>query len=166
VETFGYQVTFRDANARDQAHKYLPQMAHAGLSPELIELTDAWVRTLYGVPLNEWKQSATREALAAMRPLVRELINGMHALGICHRDLHDRNVVIGPGDVPLAIDMEHACDAHPRGPCYDLVGPSSGIPVPLHHARQGGVIAEGIWWGSGDPGGGLTPLGRVFDSDG
>ena len=99
-----------------------------------------------------------------MRPKVVELIKTMHQLGVCHRDLHAGNVVVGPEDRPLAIDVEWAIEVDPAWPCYDLEGPSSLIPTLPEHVAAGGSLAEGVWWGNrGLARWGLTTMGDIFD---
>lgn len=152
---------FRDTNARMQAQRYLRRLERACLTPEIIELTEQGVRTRRGLPLAEWWPTADPEQLSGMRGRLLQLIEAMHTLGVCHRDLHDRNVVIGPGGRPLAIDLELACDLSPGQRCYDLRGPSDQIPVPVQHIRVGGSFRGGVWWGSRDLGG-YRALGEIF----
>ena len=121
-----HRQVFRDENARDQTHRFLPRLATAGLTPEILELTDTRLVTREGVPFHNWWRVADNSSRADMRPLVLELVRSMHALGICHRDLHDRNLVLRREDeTPLVIDLELACDVDPSGACYDLDGPPS-----------------------------------------
>jgi hypothetical protein len=69
----------------------------------------------------------------------------LHASGICHRDAHCENVVLD-GARALLVDFELACDVDPGRPCYDLLGPTSGVPVPWQHEWLG--IRDGVWWDS------------------
>lgn len=158
-----HRQVFRDENARDQTHRFLPRLATAGLTPEILELTDTQLVTREGVPFHNWWRVADNSSRADMRPLVLELVRSMHALGICHRDLHDRNLVLRREDeTPLVIDLELACDVDPSGACYDLDGPTLAIPVPGAHVRVGGAFAAGVWWGSTGLGGYYTALGEIF----
>lgn len=68
--------------------------------------------------------------------------------GIHHRDVHTKNVVMGPDGSPLLIDWETAV-MEPSSVSYDLYGPeASGVPVPKLHQKLG-VAAQ--WWGCGQP---------------
>ena len=154
----------RNHHARAQAHAYLPRLATAGLTPEIVALTNHGVVTRRGQPFREWWPRASAPALAAMRSRVLDLIRKVHALGICHRDLHDGNLILRRADRPLVIDMELACDVDPLGPCYDLLGPTAVVPVPAAHLSVGGAFAQGVWWGSNLRGSGYscTALGEIF----
>lgn len=153
---------FRDDRARAQAHRYLPGLAAAGLSPAILELTETRVVTRRGRPLREWWPRADAAARARMRTRVLRLIEQLHARGICHRDLHDRNLILGAGDQPQVIDVEWACDVDPAAPCYDLCGPASGVPVPATHLSSGAPFARGVCWGNPLAGSGYTSLGEIF----
>jgi len=86
--------------------------------------------------------------LAEMRLRVVALIRSIHRLGVCHRDLHARNLVLDGGH-PLVIDLELACEVDPEGPCYDTHGPCEAIPVPEQHRAVGGEYGvHGVWWDS------------------
>jgi serine/threonine protein kinase len=152
---------FRDENARAQAHRYLPRLAKAGLTPEIVELSDTEVVTKLGQPFRAWWPTADSLALAAVRSRVIELIASVHGLGVCHRDLHDGNLVLDLDGRPLVVDLEWACEVDPSGPCYDLYGPSPKVPVPAAHLQVGGPFAKGVWWGN-QLGSGYTALGDIF----
>jgi hypothetical protein len=100
------------------------------------------------LPFPKWQQNATPAELAEMRLLVIELITSVHAFGICHRDLHQNNLVLDDRR-PLVIDLELACEVDPESPCYDLYGPSDTVPVPEQHVVVGGGYeVHGVWWDS------------------
>ena len=81
-----------------------------------------------------------------LRPLLIDLLQRLHAEGVCHRDLHWENVVI-VGRAPFVIDLEYACDVDPAGPCYDLTGPFAGVPLLPAHAQFEGILGtQGMWW--------------------
>jgi hypothetical protein len=46
----------------------------------------------------------------------------------------------------LLVDFELACFVDPGHPCYDLIGPVSGVEVPTQHVFLG--VVEGFWWDS------------------
>ena len=91
------------------------------------------------------------------------LVRAIHAAGICHRDLHIHNVVIAADGSPLAIDPEHALEVDPQGPCFDVWGPDSGLPVAPAHVQIGGTLAKtGVWWDAPLSSMQVTTLGSVF----
>lgn len=153
---------FRDEHARVQAHRYLPRLASAGLTPEILDLSAMAVATRRGRPFRDWWPRADRTVLAVMRASILDLIESVHALGICHRDLHDGNLILDRDHRPLVIDLEWACDVDPRLPCYDLTGPTLEVPIPDAHRRQVGTpYANGVWWGN-PLGSGYRSLGEIF----
>jgi len=84
----------------------------------------------------------------AWRPAaaLAELLTALHRENIHHRDVHLRNLLIGPGGAPLLIDWETAIDQRARY-SYDLYGPEvSGVPVPAIHT---GLTPQ--WWASAAP---------------
>jgi thiamine kinase-like enzyme len=64
---------------------------------------------------------------------------------MCHRDAHRDNFLVD-GAKALLIDFELACWVDPARPCYDLIGPASGVEVPEQHTFL--RMTEGIWWDS------------------
>ena len=156
---------FRNEHERQQGKRFYPRLAEAGLAPKVIDLTDEGVQTRRGLDLREWLPTTNAEVLSLLRPRALALIDGMHRLGVCHRDLHAGNVVIVPGDQLLAIDMDWATEVDPKWPCYDLEGPSSLIPIPQGHHDAGGELLRGVWWGNRDLARwGLITMGDIFDS--
>ena len=85
--------------------------------------------------LGELRRNGMLQIEQLRRRLI-ELIRAVHALGICHRDLHDGDIVLD-GDRPLVIDVDLACDVDQHWPCYDVYGPSDLIPVPKAHLEVG-----------------------------
>lgn len=113
--------------------------AKHGLAPEC-ELEDSRITMPKLVPLQE------SDYIPPMKE-VRLLIMRLHKMGICHRDIHEGNIVLD-GKTPLLIDFEMATAVDPELPCYDLFGPTAKIPVPLIH--QGTPFRNtGIWWDHG-----------------
>jgi hypothetical protein len=159
--THGFRTPAEEAFARAN----LARLADHGLTPEIVRWEPGAVVIRAGVWLPDWLTSATARMVAAMRPVALELVHGMHAQGVCHRDLHVENVVIVDGQ-PMAIDYEHACEVDPSWPCYDLTGPSDKVPLLPAHRQWGGVLGTfGIWWDAPlEPrfGGRYVPLGVVF----
>src|SRR5438552_1796582 len=76
IET--HRHVFRSADDRTKALHFLQPASDAGLAPEILD----------------W---GPNEAVAALRPFVLKLINGIHRLGICHRDLHVLNLLMIDG---------------------------------------------------------------------
>jgi hypothetical protein len=96
--------------------------------------------------LGQWMERASPEHRREMARALLDCVRGLHALGICHQDLHVDNVVVD-GTRPLLIDFELALRTSPGKPCYDLVGPAeSGVPVHERHLFKG--ITQGVWWDS------------------
>ena len=149
----------------EAARKYLPRLSAAGVAPQVVEWVQGGVILERGVPLPEWFERASGDAVALMRPSVIALVEKLHGEGVCHRDLHWQNVVIF-GDEPRIIDFEHALDVDREWPCYDLLGPSERVPLLAAHATFGGVLGtQGIWWDAErDERWGLMyrPLGELF----
>jgi hypothetical protein len=148
-----------------QARKYLPRLSDAGVVPEVLGWVDGGVLIRRGLPLPNWVAGAEPAEVVALRPLLIDLLQRLHAEGVCHRDLHWENVVI-VGRAPFVIDLEHACDVDPAGPCYDMTGPFAGVPLPPAHAQFGGILGtQGMWWDADWDrrwDGRYRPLGQVF----
>lgn len=140
---------FRDDLDRQRHHLLLPRLAEAGLAPQIIRMDDN-ERCLKECDRFEvWWRSASPAELEELRASVLELIEAIHALGVCHRDLHERNLVLDGGK-PLVIDLELACEVNPEWRCYDLYGPSELIPVAEQHVavNDGLHSVHGVWWDS------------------
>ena len=93
------------------------------------------------------------------------MIRLIHSLGICHRDLHEGNIVVKAGK-PMVIDLEHAVEVDPLWPCYDLYGPSDRIQLlPEHEEFRDMLGPTGIWWDADhDPKYGIFTMGMIFGS--
>jgi tRNA A-37 threonylcarbamoyl transferase component Bud32 len=129
----------------------------AGCAPEFEIEPPMTIRLRRHVTLTEWVQT-DRADLKAMGLLVLEQIHKLHAAGVCHRDLKLSEIVVD-GDRPLLIDFDLSTEASPEQPCYDLLGPASGVPLPPIHACVG--ITQGVWWDTAAPQIG-NPLWRLF----
>jgi tRNA A-37 threonylcarbamoyl transferase component Bud32 len=114
------------------------RLSDAGLAPEIIRTTTTHLTTKTHTTLTEWLHGQTAEhEMKLMGQRLVDRITELHTLGVCHRDLHDGNVVLTDELVPLFIDPAFAIACDPRAPCYDLIGPdSSGVPVAPAHASQ------------------------------
>ena len=152
---------FRDDNSRNQARKYLPKLAALGITPEVIDISNDGVRSTLCLPFSVWWREADLTDLDSMYPKVVSVIQSLHGQGICHRDLHDRSLVLDKELNPLIIDFELACDVDSNVRCYNFYGPSETVPVPSRHIEVGRAFAKGVWWGCGaiDP---YVSLGRIF----
>lgn len=134
----------------------VPLLVDAGQEP-----TTVWVKIEAHTPLSEWLRShGSPPERSDMRVAIRDQLHRLHAAGICHRDVHLGNVVIDAAGTPRFIDFELATRVDPNGPCFDILGPQSGVPVPEEHRRVG--LAEGVWWNQWPPALGSAALARTF----
>jgi serine/threonine protein kinase len=129
--------------------EYYQLLADAGLAPKIIRVTEREIEAVKHTTLVDWLSAKPSEdEYEVMKNALFRLLRAAHATGICHRDVHIRNIVVGDDGRPLLIDPALAApsvNAH----CYDLEGPElSGVPVPDEHVRQRGDNACGVWWGS------------------
>jgi tRNA A-37 threonylcarbamoyl transferase component Bud32 len=151
----------------DAERELMAEAAAAGCAPafDVIEGEPTRVRLLTirmrcFTRLRTWLETASPEHQHELARSLLECVRRLHALGICHQDLHVDNVVVD-GARPLLIDFELALRTSPDKPCYDLVGPAaSGVPVHGRHLFQG--IIEGVWWDS--PTTQVTTIGRSLGS--
>ncbi len=115
-------------------------LAEAGLAPRILHADRDGYCLERCDPFADWWRAASRTDLDAMATRVVNLIAAVHTHGVCHRDLHDGNVLLRGGQ-PLVIDLEWAVEVDPAWPCYDLYGPNEHVPVLPYHAAH-----NGIWW--------------------
>lgn len=117
------------------------------LAPIVVEATDdVLVTECHPTLFAWWEAGPSQQALTEMRILLRARISELHSHGICHRDIHIKNVVLRDG-TPLFIDTEFVIATDPNAPCYDLYGPDvSGIPAPEAHRAMNGADKHGVWW--------------------
>ena len=142
---------FRDADTRDRIQAFAPRLAAAGVSPRILHMDGRSVCLERCQPFGKWREVATPAEVAAMRDRVLALLHRMHALGVCHRDVQERNLVVSEeGDQPLLIDFESACSVDPAWPCYDLYGPNEHVAAPEKIRLN--------YWGSESP----VALARTF----
>jgi serine/threonine protein kinase len=145
----GYFRRFRNPEERASHTQYLPILSEAGLAPRIIKFTNEGVLLETCTPLEVWIAERQAFDVATMRLRCIRLTQQIHSLGICHRDLHARNVVVDAEDHPLVIDLDLACSSNPAQRCYDMIGPESGIAIANQHLALGGPYAEyGVWWNS------------------
>jgi hypothetical protein len=123
------------------------RLSAAGLAPEVVDVSDGTIVSRKCATLTAWLQATpSTQELAAMGGSLVERLEEMHRYGICHRDVHDGNVVLSDRN-PLFIDFAFAIDSDPLRPCYDLEGPEkSGVPVPDQHLAFSDEHRHGVWW--------------------
>src|ERR1700682_917095 len=98
--------------------------------------------------LADWLKEADKDAIQAVGRDILGCTDRLHAAGLCHRDVHERNVVLD--DLrPLLIDFELAIEVPPDQACYDLLGPASGTPLPGIHREIN--LVDDVWWDSPTP---------------
>jgi streptomycin 6-kinase len=126
---------------------YYERLSAKGLSPVILSKTLTTLESERHEVLSEWlRRNAAPDERARMAARIRVLLEQVHELGFCHRDVHVDNIVVNEGGEPLLIDPALATESDASDPCYDLVGPrESHVPVPPEHADQSGH-EEGVWW--------------------
>lgn len=127
--------------------EFYQRLSAMGAAPEVVEVTDDEIVAMKHRTLTEWlTQSPSKAEKDKMAAKIRDLLRRVHQEGgICHRDIHVRNVVLTDADEPLLIDFGLAVESDSEL-CYDLYGDASGVPIPEAHRKQGGH--NGVWWGS------------------
>ena len=93
-----------------------------------------------------WVANEDPVARAMMKTRLKVRIAELHAVGICHRDLHSENAMVDEDESLYFIDFALAQWVDPAWVCYDLNGPSAEVPVPYAHATQA-QHEHGVWWG-------------------
>ena len=119
--------------------------AEAGWAPRFEVVGQDVIRMPYLTPLEHRLRDADANERRALARAVLACIEGVHAAGMCHRDIHRDNFLVD-GARALLIDFELACRVDPARPCYDLIGPASGVEVPEQHKFL--RVTEGFWWDS------------------
>lgn len=123
------------------------RLSDAGLAPAIVRITADEIEAVRHRTLEDWLAVTPFGQRADMKEAVRRLLLAVHAIGLCHRDVHVGNIVLTADERPLLIDPELATPSV-NGHCYDLHGPEvSGVPVPPEHLREPGH-ERGVWWGS------------------
>jgi hypothetical protein len=117
----------------------------AGWAPPFDVVGQDVIRMPYLTPLEHRLREADAAERGALARAVLACIDGVHAAAMCHRDVHRDNFVLD-GAKALLIEFELACNVEPARPCYDLIGPASGVPVHERHTFLG--VTEGFWWDS------------------
>lgn len=117
----------------------------AGCSPEFAVEAPMTIRLRKHPTLASWIAKSSFESQKEMARDVLAQIRGLHKAGVCHRDIKVDDIVLD-GDRPLLIDLELGTKVDPNGQCYDLLGPASGVSLPLAHGVAGLVV--GVWWDS------------------
>ncbi len=127
----------------------LLRIAHAaGCAPALTIEPPMTIRLPLLRTFTDWLGSASAEQKLIVTRRVLDQVRLLHRAGVCHRDLKASDIVM-EGDKPLFIDFELGIEVDPDRPCYDVLGPSSGVPLPPIHAAIG--LTEGVWWDSTYP---------------
>lgn len=122
------------------------RMAEEDLVPKLISMDGEGLITEKCIPLISTIENITGNSRDKLKECLINRIRKLHALGICHRDLHIRNIVLRHY-IPLFVDFELAIVIDPSCLCYDLNGPVSKIPVPDQHVMLGSEYeVTGEWW--------------------
>lgn len=98
--------------------------------------------------LADWLLTPGPIDIATMWQALLDCLTRLHHSGGCHRNVHERNVVVD-GLRPLLIDFQLAVDVEPTSGCFDLCGPASRVAVPQAHSHAG--INEVVWWDSPTP---------------
>jgi len=119
--------------------------AEAGWAPPFEVIGHDEIRMPYLKPLEHRIRDAGPDHKRTVGLAVLACIEGLHAIGMCHRDAHRDNFAVD-GARALMVDFELACLVDPARPCYDLHGPASGVEVPSQHLFLG--VTEGFWWDS------------------
>ena len=141
-----HTTAIRSARDFEQVVRHLQLLAAEGISPQLVAVERPRILTVRLMTLDEWLVTASSTDIDDMGRRLVQTVESMHAVGVCHRDLHVGNLLVDQNR-PLIIDLELAKDVDPAGPCYDLQGPSSEVPIPQDHLSLGGDIAKyGVWW--------------------
>lgn len=140
---------FRSELDRQRHHLFLPRLSEAGLAPKIIRMDDRERCLERCCPFNEWRAGRSKWEVDEMANAVVQLIEHVHALGVCHRGLHSSNLLVGTDGRPVVVDLELACEVDPARPCFDFYGPVSGVPIAEQHVQVGGDYAvNGVWWDS------------------
>ena len=117
----------------------------AGCAPTFVSEQPRTVVLRKHETLATWIANASVAEQIQMAARVLSQIHALHRAGVCHRDIKLSDVVLH-GKVPLFVDFELGTLADPAKPCYDLLGPASGVPLPPVHEAVG--LLDGVWWDS------------------
>lgn len=136
---------------------YCQRLEAAGCGPTIVTVTGSQICLQKYETLRHWVDERTVEGLLpndlrrGMGHELLGLLERIHELGFCHRDIHIRNFVVRD-DAPLLVDPKYAIE-HRGRPCYDLAGPNTcGVEIPEWHLSQTrNRNHEGVWWENADP---------------
>jgi len=114
-----------------------------GITPNIVNQNEKelWFELEFGLPLvhHMFATEVHNRDRSEMRDKIVSQILKMHSLGVAHRDLHNRNVVV-IGNEPRFIDFELSAEVE-KGLdekfSYDLYGPNQYIQPPPEHQRMG-----------------------------
>ena len=146
-QTYTQERSGRDLGLWRNGIAFYEEASRLGLAPVVVSADDEQLTTQACQPLLDWL-AAYPDRTHEMGVLLFARVKELHSHGICHRDLHDGNVLVRADGVPVFIDFDFATHGNPDAPCYDLYGPGpSRLPVPDAHAAQtGSRNANGAYW--------------------
>jgi hypothetical protein len=131
--------------AAEHERTMLAAAAEVGCAPPFTLVGHDAIRMPRLTVLTKWLETASADDKQMIAHSLIACIERLHCAGICHRDVHRENIVLD-GARPLLIDFELSAGVDPSCPCYDLLGPASGVPLPSQHEFLG--LVHGIWWDS------------------
>lgn len=125
--------------------KWYNQLRDSDLTPKLLSVEGTTLTMeRKGVDLYSHIRKNPNFDKIEMGKMACELICKLHKLGVAHRDVHTKNILVCKDRLYL-IDFEFTTTSGVRS--YDLYGPDrSGIPIPEMHLKNG--ILNGVWWDS------------------
>jgi hypothetical protein len=144
------EVWKRHSNAEQfEVEVRLLGLAHAGGCAPEFSTEGTTIRFQRLARLEDRLSSLSDPEKAAIAVEVFRCVRRLHATGVCHRDLKLGEVLLGKNGEVLFVDFELGAEVDGNGPCYDLLGPASGVPVPVIHLQIG--LLDGVWWDSPTP---------------
>lgn len=118
--------------------EFLTKAADSGIAPAVIAVNGDFIS------MQTCKPFDIEHLDVGIEDKILSQIRKLHSIGIAHRDIHEKNIVMHNG-MPLFIDFEFATSCNPSLPSYDLYGPVvSKIRPPLVHQQ----IGISVWWDS------------------
>jgi hypothetical protein len=127
--------------------EYYKRLSAIRAAPEVVLVTANEIIAVEHQTLRAWLADGQSPVdKARMAEQIRDLLQRVHEeVGLCHRDVHLRNIVLTDESAPLLIDPALCAEAQ-NSYCYDLHGPEpSGVAVYADHLATG---KNGVWWGS------------------
>lgn len=149
----------------DLETKYMPMLAEAGIGPKILEIGEDYIVMEKLRDFKDWYDhlnpskatNISRREIFKVGQKVYNRIGIMHSMGMAHRDLHHRNLLLDDNLDPFFIDTELSCDADSNDIPYDLYGPKiSQVQPPNIHV----VLSIEVWWDTGT--GKSQGMGKLF----